>query len=251
MKTKLPDWQAKYKTPLVVALLIVVLLALYLLAEAGYAYSWTGFGPYTPQQPPIEGYQREKTAWDWLQLLIIPVVLAVGGYFLNRTERINAEKAAEQRAKTEHEIAEQHTQDEVLEKCLDRMAELLIDRKLLNSKPGDEVREVARIRSLTSLRRLDGKRNQILTGFLPDAGLIDQHIIDMNGADLRGANLQEAILVSAKLEGANLQGAKLQGANLYAANLERANLQGADLQGANLQGAILNIATMPDGSVHE
>jgi len=38
MKTKLPDWQAKYKTPLVVALLIVVLLALYLLAEAGYAY---------------------------------------------------------------------------------------------------------------------------------------------------------------------------------------------------------------------
>src|SRR3712207_6525243 len=36
---------------------------------------WTGFGT--------------RTLWDWLQLLIIPVVLAVGAYLFNRAERRN------------------------------------------------------------------------------------------------------------------------------------------------------------------
>src|SRR6266511_6076613 len=98
-----------------------MMTVLYLLVEAGYAYPWTGFGEYTPPQPKIEGYEREKTTCDWMQLLIIPIVLAIGGFFLNRTERINAEKAAEQRSKTEREIAQQRTLDTVLETYFDRM----------------------------------------------------------------------------------------------------------------------------------
>ena len=76
-------------------LIVALVVALGYLLYAGFTYGWpdwTGFGTYTPPQPPIEGYQREKTLWDWLQLLIIPFVLAIAAFFLNRTERINAEK---------------------------------------------------------------------------------------------------------------------------------------------------------------
>ena len=159
MKTRMRGWWVKHKTALLVVLLVAILGVLYLLAEAGYDYSWTGFGSYAPPQPPIEGYQREKTTWDWLQLLFIPLVLAVGGFFLNRTERVNAEKAAEQRARTDREIAERRAeqerriaerraQDEVLETYLDRMSELLVEKQLLKSQPNDEVRGMARIRTL-------------------------------------------------------------------------------------------------------
>ena len=38
-----------------------------------YAWPQSGFGEYIE---PQQGYQRGKTLWDWLQLLIVPVVLA-------------------------------------------------------------------------------------------------------------------------------------------------------------------------------
>jgi hypothetical protein len=140
-------WWQKNKISLLIILLIVILTALYLLAGAGYAYPWTGFGAYTPPEKPDTGYQRAKTTWDWLELLIIPIVLAVGGFFLNRTERMNAEKAAEQRA-----------QDGALQAYLDQMTQLLLHEKLpvRASQPDDEVRSVARARTLTVLRVLDG-----------------------------------------------------------------------------------------------
>jgi hypothetical protein len=271
-------WWAKNKKLLLVVLLIVVpvVMVLYLLVEAGYAYSWTGFGEYNPSGKPDTGYQRAKTTWDWLDLLIIPIVLAVGGFFLNRTERMNAERAAEQRATVERELAEQRAQDTALETYIDRMAELLLDKQLLNSKPDDEVRNVARIRTLTAFRRFDGKHNKILILFLRYSGLLGGRdkspILDMSKADLRGTNLQgvnlhEAVLHGGKLHEANLQGADLTGADLTGADLTGADLTGADLTGAdlkagedlqgnklpkaNLDGANLKDATMPDGRKYE
>ncbi|MFL5804405.1 MAG: pentapeptide repeat-containing protein [Roseiflexaceae bacterium] len=224
-------------------LIVAAVMALGYLLYAGFTYgwpAWTGFGPYTPPQPPIEGYQREKTLWDWLQLLIIPIVLVVGGFFLNRTERINGEKIAERRAATEREIADRRAQDTVLDTYLDRMAELLVDTQLLKSQPDDEVRDIARTRTLTALRRLDGERNQILIRFLRDARLLGRQpgpgisIIDMRQANLRGINLR-----GVNLRGANLQSVNLQEADLQNTNLQEANLQGANLAGTNLQGSSL------------
>jgi len=276
------SWWPKIKTPLLVVLLIVAFVGLYLLVEAGYAYPWTGFGAYTPEKPD-PGYQRAKTTWDWLQLLIIPIVLAVGGFFLNRTERINAERAAEQRAKAESELAERRAQDAALQAYLDQMTELLLHEKLRTSEPDDEVRSVARARTLTVLRVLDGTRKATVLQFLCEANLIggieqdeedgsietfdavvrlggaylnEAHLTETNlsGADLTetnlsGANLSGVPLTEANLRGANLSGADLSGADLRWANLRWAQLQGANLREAILRGAILDGADLTPSNI--
>jgi hypothetical protein len=74
----------------------------------GYTYQWTGFG----QSKVSEDIQPAKTLWDWLDLLIVPAMLALGGYLFTRWDR----RAAVQQA-----------QDATLQAYVDRMAQLLTD----------------------------------------------------------------------------------------------------------------------------
>src|SRR5258706_2150399 len=53
----------------------------------GYAAEWTGFGQYTgPVVYKSKTFTRAKTLWDWLQLLVIPVALAFGVFWLNHED---------------------------------------------------------------------------------------------------------------------------------------------------------------------
>jgi hypothetical protein len=80
-----------------------IVVALVVLIRTGYAYQWTGSG----QTEVKEGVQPSKTLWDWLDLLIVPVVLAIRGYLFTRFENQATQAAAERR-----------TQDEALQACL-------------------------------------------------------------------------------------------------------------------------------------
>ena len=65
-------WWQQIKRPLVIGIIAVsVLLVALIVVEVG-LYG-TGF--------------KGKTLWDWLQLLFIPVVLAVAGFWFNHRER--------------------------------------------------------------------------------------------------------------------------------------------------------------------
>src|SRR5260221_1248189 len=98
------------------------------------------------------------------------------------------------------------------------MSELLLykDNPLRESASEDEVRKIARVRTLTMLTRLDNERKKSVLQFLHESGLIetDKHIIDLRGADLYGANLSDADLRGADLYGADLRGADLSEAIL-------------------------------------
>jgi hypothetical protein len=203
----------------------------------------------------------DKTLWDWLQLLsalAIPVVLALGGYLFTRSENRRAQAIANQRAETERQIADQRRQDDMLQAYLDQIGQLLLDkdRPLRESKEHDEVRTLARARTLTVLEMLDGKRKGTVLQFLQEARLIRKEglIIDLRGASLRGtsiryANLRDAYLRNVDLSGASLRNANLEGADLQSTSLINANLSGAvlfesnltdaDLVGANLHAAFL------------
>lgn len=209
-----------------------------------------------------------KTLWDWMELLIIPLVLAVGAFFLNRSER-----------ETEREIATDRQQEAALQAYLDRMGELLLEKKLRTNK-NKEVRNVARTRTLTILRVLDEKRKGFVLRFLHEAGLISKEktIVDLADADLKGADLRGASLWGSNLKDVNLSNADMTGALLWNTRLWNANLTNAKLIGANfmmwaeLSGADLTSAdlkaakitedqlsaakslkgaTMPDGTIHE
>ena len=213
-----------------------------------------------------------KTLWDWMELLIVPSVLAGGAFFLNRSER-----------NTEREIAMDRQQEAALQSYFDRMSELLLKEKLRTTRKS-EVRDVARTRTLSIMRVLDTKRINLIIQFLSEAKLITDaksifnnakmnwmnlpnirfadaymveasladsnlELVSMEGVNLGGAHLEGANLQYADLEGANLKDASLFGANLEGANLEGANLEGANLLFVNLRGAYLHGANLKSASL--
>jgi len=209
-----------------------------------------------------EEYQSGKGLWDWLQLLgvlAVPVVVGFGAvWFTTRQGKVaDAENTDNQR-------------ETALQAYIDKMSELLLDKDnpLRNSGEDDEIRKIARVRTLTVLRGLDPRRMGYVIMFLSDSKLTS--IIDLSGAYLMEAkisftHLESANLIMANLESAQLTHTHLEGANLKKANLKNAKLSGADLTSANLDEADLSGAkvtkeqldrakslqgaTMPDGSI--
>ena len=193
-------------------------------------HEWTGFS--------------SKTLWDWLQLLAllaIPVVVILGSFWFSeqqsQTGLLIAKAVAEQQSQTDLQIAKDQEQEAELNTYLDQMSTLLVDNNLSHSQPTDEVREVARDRTLAVLLRLDPVRRGIVLQFLYGAGLIMKGDVKVS---LSGADLSRA-----KLRGANLSGADLSGTNLSGVDMTGANLDRTDLSGSNLSHAI-----MPDGSTN-
>src|SRR6266446_8210811 len=137
-------WQKTSKTlDAVIIISLVIVLVLLVLIVLGYTFNWSWTG--------LHG----RTLYDWLQLLIIPAVLAIGGYLFNYTTGRNERQANEQRAKIEREAAEKQAQAEreaaekradtereialdnqreaALQVYIDSMSELLLEKKLRES----------------------------------------------------------------------------------------------------------------------
>jgi uncharacterized protein YjbI with pentapeptide repeats len=204
---------------------------------------------------------KDKTAWELLQLFIqllaavaLPVVLFLA-----------AQEFSAQQSQTSQQIATDQQRETTLKTYLDDISDLLLNHNLRKSKPMDEVSQIAKERTLTTFRRLDANRNNIVLRYLQDAHLIgvkdavinlstadlsnddlssvnlsntdlsDSYLISthMSRADLFEANLSGAFLVNTDLDKAYLRGAHLHGAHLYNANLRGADLS-ADLRDADL-----------------
>lgn len=239
-------------------------LALAAFVHFGYLFGWewTGF----PQ----------KNLFDWLQIAVLPVAVAIGTFALNRAaqrrdahaQREQRERdAAAQQEQRERDMAAQQEQREreqaieagraeesALQAYLDYMSRMLTDpdRPLRRSHLGDDLSLAARAQTLTVLARLEsGERKGSVIQFLSEAGLINGTylVISLRGAylqeaRLQGANLQRAHLQRAYLKGAYLIGANLQEAHLQFAHIYVADLQRADLKGAGLRGALLQYANL-------
>lgn len=211
---------------------------LYALLRMGYGVAWTGFGDYAL---PRSDYVRGKTLWDWMELLIIPLILAVGAFILQRSE-----------SAVEREIAVDRQQEAALQAYLDRMGDLLLSEKLQEAASVKAL-NVMRVRTLTVLRELNAARNGIVVRFLRDIGLAGQQesklfvAANLEGADLKEVNLSQTNLENARLKGADLEksffiSANLQDAILPDTNLERAHMSHIDLNGAVLTNANLQFA---------
>src|SRR5216683_1078165 len=230
-------WQNRSKLLLVVGAM-VLLMGVVVLIIAGYIFKWdwTGFNEH--RGPNILQYQPAKTLWDWLQLLgvlAIPVAVVLGvAWFTTKQGQVgDAENKDNQR-------------EAALQAYIDNMLELLLAKNLRSSTEDEEVQKIARVRTLTVLRRLDAERKGSVLQFLQESGLIgkDKRVIHLTGANLIGANLIGANLSGANLSGVYLSRADLSGAYLFLANLSKANLSGASLYEANLSLANLSRADL-------
>ena len=234
MGARLRSWWQQIKLHPVATVLIALFVAFVVLVVLGgykFNWGWTGFNG---------NNKSGKTLWDWLQLLFIPGVLTLGAVWITARQNHDLQIADRQR-QAERELAEDKYREDTLQDYIDKMSELLLREKLRDSAKADEVRKIARVRTLTVLHRLDGVRKRNVLLFLHESGLIYEgnNVIDLGGADLSGADLN-----GAKLNRAGLVQANLSQANLSQANLSQAMLAGTDLRKANLSKADLNDANL-------
>jgi uncharacterized protein YjbI with pentapeptide repeats len=256
---------------------------------ATYRFGWTATG------------FLNKSLWDWLQLLIVPLVLAVVALVFQLANARTGRQIAQQRYEYDQQIAQQRHEydqqiaqqrheydqqialdkrhEDLLQAYLDHLAELLLKENLRTSS-SEEIRNVARMRTITVLTQLNAGRIGYVFTFLREAGLMSttshSSVVSLSNANLRAvkwsqADLSEANLIGAGLKRADLSGANLSGsylseADLTGANLSRTNLKGADLIGsylseadltgadlsrANLKGADLSRANLSGASLSE
>ena len=212
---------------------------------AAYRFNWPG-----------TGFLR-KTVWDWLQLLIVPLALAVVALLFQLANARTERQIVKQRYEQDQQIALDKQREDLLQAYLDRMSDLLLEKNLRTS-PTEEVRNVAQVRTMTVLCQLDARRAGYVFAFLHQASLMsaqsndnivslrdtDLSSVNWSGADLSRANLSFADLGEADLRGADLRETVLYGADLHCADLSKADLNGANLLYANLSGAVLNGAIL-------
>lgn len=207
----------------------------------------TGEGDSAFTRDVVEEPRRAKTLWDWLQLLIVPVLLAGGGIWFNlQQERRN------------HEGEDQRECDAAVQSYIDQIGRLLVDRYLRTSTRSDDVYQLARTLTLRVLKRLNEslvfypgansvplQKREVLD-FLYLSKLIEgaEPVISLEGADMTSINLADTTFI-----GINLMGAKIVDAVLDRANLTRALLLGAALDRANLDRTILRSANLTGATV--
>jgi uncharacterized protein YjbI with pentapeptide repeats len=194
-------------------------------------WQWTGFG--------------EKKLWDFLQLLVVPVVLVGTGFYLNEfvKEREHNQQVAEK--EREKQSAIDKVQQETLVKYLDQMAELIKTDNLLKAKSDTKTFLIAQVRTVTVLQQLspDKQRQSAVIQFLRTANLLNPNYSSLAEKKKSKANFQRqgshGLFYEAQMWTINLRDAILFCADLKKAQLRKANLVGADLGCADLRGTQL------------
>jgi uncharacterized protein YjbI with pentapeptide repeats len=204
-----------------------------------------------------------KPVWDWMQLLIVPLALAVIGVAFTMLQDARQQEIEDQRAQAEREIEAERAEQATLQAYLDQMGTLLLDRNLRAADENSDVRRLARARTIVVLDALSPLRQERVLRFLNEAQLLratppnEQPVVPLKYASLenielphrillRGSDLQQADLSGANLAYIDLRDTYLAGAHLEGAHLHSADLEGADLSGAFLEGADLSGANLAD-----
>jgi uncharacterized protein YjbI with pentapeptide repeats len=250
MTARLRSWWQERNHTLVVG--IIVLVAILALIFVGYWFhwTWTGF--------------LNRTLWDWLGLLAalaVPVVVGIGAAWFTA-----------QQAKVSDRENTDNQRETALQAYIDKISELLLKEHLgERTEEGkllaeyEQVRKLARVRTITLLTQLNARRIGYVFTFLRETGLMsttsNDNVVSLSDADLRAmkwaqadlyeANLYFAVLTKADLRRAYLRRACLSRAILNEADLSGAYLNEADLGGAYLSGTILTKADMTEANFTE
>ena len=209
----------------------------------------------------------DKTSWEWMELLIIPLFLAVGAFYLENQIERRQERIAFERYQQESQIADERAKQETLTSYFEQMKELLLSENLRRASEDSEVRSVARAITTTAVGELDSQRNRLLLSFLQESNLIrsaeetelESEIkplsllvkLDFSGAALSNVTLRRTNLRRATFRGANLTAADLSVTDLSSADFSGATLREATFFGATLREAIFSRADLSEANLSE
>jgi hypothetical protein len=210
------------------------------------------------------GFQK-KSFWDWLQLLIVPLMLALGAFYLN--------SAADFR---DYQIAQERKQQEVLTDYFSKMQGLIVETKKIKETSGytklhpkdeaarllPEFRSTAQALTLSVLEQLDGKRKGKVIIYLAESQLITANNdnqssrpeIKLDGANLQKLELKDQVFSYINIAGADMTSTELSDILISDSDLSRVNLTEAVLQdvtfkNSNLSGVNLDGASLTNTNI--
>jgi len=223
-----------------------------------------------PQKESVWGF-RGKTVWDWMDLLIVPLMLVALGFWVTTRQEVRQQQIEGRRTDQAQHLENQRSQDTALQAYFDGMTNLLIDEQgnqLHKLNPDTEVQDLIQARTETLFAILDKSREVSVVLFLArsdvipkgdplvslagiDLSSIDLRGIDLSATSLVASNLAHAILTNVNLSDSDLRNADLRFAKLRGANLSDANLSDANLSEANLSGAALIFADLSEATLRD
>ncbi|MEO1389012.1 MAG: pentapeptide repeat-containing protein [Cyanobacteria bacterium J06634_6] len=156
---------------------------------------WTGFGAYT--LPSSNDYRPAKTLWDWLQLLVAPLVISFFLWSLNTNEKRRETRDNVEREKIDKKLREQKEEndrnientrraieynvrrdslnEQRLQTYIDKISELILEKGLLDGQILEnkvDMKRIVQVRTISLLNGLNTERKEYLLNYLYMAGLI-------------------------------------------------------------------------------
>ena len=219
------------------------------------------------------GFQK-KSFWDWLQLLIVPLMLALGAFYLN--------SAADFR---DYQIAQEQKHQEILTDYFSKMQDLIVETKKIKetsgykeSHPKDqevmllpEFSSTAQALTLSVLEQLDGKRKGKVITYLAESQLITitvdnnkpstQPEIKLDGANLDDIELgnngqrnslnenEMTIIDQIQIKNANMKRANLSGLRSRHSELRGSYLENASLKNVYFTGSTMTASRFINGQI--
>ncbi|MCA9919612.1 MAG: pentapeptide repeat-containing protein [Anaerolineales bacterium] len=235
-------WSKKFHLLVIGVVVIFISMALFS-KQKGYVWpEWTGFGDYTDQNGE---FYRGKTLYDWLELLIIPTALGIIVWFLNKQDNAN-----------DRILTKDNQRQAILDDYLNTMATYVLENQLCLSEKGSEIRNIARVRTISVLRELDGERKGQVLNFLSGANLIKKPdpVINLHGADFSHTKFDDTFEYGPYNEtgiGIDLSNSQLQSCNFYKASLTGANFDNSELAHSNFSESCLRFASFENTSFYQ
>jgi hypothetical protein len=220
--------------------------------------------------PTIKWGIKDKTFWNWMELLVVPAVLATGAWYLDKSQteaqvvredkRIKVANGIEGgRIEESKRIEDERNKIGILNNYRRSITELIKDGGLHSSQSTDDIVLAARALTISTLPQLGGAQKGGLLSFLFEIELIGgpsgkAAVISLRNADFSDAQLSDGHLGWADLKDANFRRADLTettfwGAYLNEAFLMEATLKGAELNDANLSGTDLSDANLEEADL--
>jgi uncharacterized protein YjbI with pentapeptide repeats len=248
----------------------VAILTLTIFAWFGYRRRWNWTGLPADLGDPATGRPSApaKTLWDWLQLLVVPLVLAVAAFGLNAAQADRDRQSEQGRAEHELQVARDEGRERSLHSYIARMSELILDRRLRIGSPVSPAHRtnaqmLARTLTLVELHQMDGRRKAVILQFLWEMALIRQKSLWVRRAGSRWWQYTGQLTYPiVNLAGADLRGLRMEGVQLSPANATLAEAiedrggvhqtrVGVDLRGTELEGASFRDTNLANAAFDE
>jgi uncharacterized protein YjbI with pentapeptide repeats len=142
-----------YLIPVGLLLVLAAIITLVAVGAYTYGWEWTGF--------------LGKTLWDWMKLLVVPLILALGGLLITQMERLNAARSQQldrERLELDRRLAEERQITDLFTRTIDQLG--------ATDDSGNRILEV-RVAAIYALERIarDSPRDhwsimEILTSYV-------------------------------------------------------------------------------------